>query len=34
VWKNYGVTVALDNTDRVITHNDVMDFITPTERSN
>jgi cytochrome oxidase Cu insertion factor (SCO1/SenC/PrrC family) len=29
VWKNYGVTVALDNTDRVITHNDVMDFITP-----
>ena len=30
VWKNYGVTVALDTTDRVVTHNDVMDFITPT----
>jgi protein SCO1/2 len=30
VWKNYGVTVALDSTDRVVTHNDVMDFITPT----
>jgi protein SCO1/2 len=30
VWKDYGVTVALDSTDRVVTHNDVMDFITPT----
>ncbi len=29
VWKSYGVTVALDNTDRVVTHNDVMYFITP-----
>jgi protein SCO1/2 len=29
VWKEYGVTVAVDNTDRVITHNDVMDFIGP-----
>jgi cytochrome oxidase Cu insertion factor (SCO1/SenC/PrrC family) len=29
VWKHYGVTVALDNTDRVITHNDIMDFINP-----
>ena len=30
VWKSYGVTVALDTTDRIVTHNDVMDFITPT----
>lgn len=30
VWKNYGVTIAVDNTDRLITHNDVMDFIGPT----
>jgi protein SCO1/2 len=30
VWKEYGVTIAVDNTDRVITHNDVMDFIGPT----
>jgi cytochrome oxidase Cu insertion factor (SCO1/SenC/PrrC family) len=30
VWKKYGVTVAVDNTDRVITHNDVMDFVGPT----
>jgi cytochrome oxidase Cu insertion factor (SCO1/SenC/PrrC family) len=29
VWKHYGVTVALDNTNRVITHNNVMDFINP-----
>jgi cytochrome oxidase Cu insertion factor (SCO1/SenC/PrrC family) len=29
VWKRYGVTVALDNTDRVVTHNDVMYFVTP-----
>jgi cytochrome oxidase Cu insertion factor (SCO1/SenC/PrrC family) len=30
VWKHYGVTVALDNTNRVVTHNDVMVFIDPT----
>jgi cytochrome oxidase Cu insertion factor (SCO1/SenC/PrrC family) len=29
VWKNYGVTVTLDNTNRVITHNDVLYFINP-----
>ena len=29
VWKQYGVTIAVDNTDRVISHNDVMDFIGP-----
>ena len=29
VWKHYGITVALDNTNRVITHNDIMDFINP-----
>jgi cytochrome oxidase Cu insertion factor (SCO1/SenC/PrrC family) len=29
VWKSYGVTVTLDNTTRVITHNDVLDFIDP-----
>ncbi len=29
VWTRYGVTVALDSTDRVVTHNDVMDFIGP-----
>lgn len=29
VWKRYGVTVALNNTNRVITHNDVMDIINP-----
>ena len=29
VWKSYGVTVAVDNADRVVTHNDVMDFIAP-----
>jgi cytochrome oxidase Cu insertion factor (SCO1/SenC/PrrC family) len=27
VWKDYGVTVALDNTNRVVTHNDVLYFI-------
>ena len=30
VWKRYGVTVAVNTTDRVITHTDVMDFIDPT----
>jgi cytochrome oxidase Cu insertion factor (SCO1/SenC/PrrC family) len=32
VWKHYGITVALDNTNRVITHNDIMDFINPAGR--
>ena len=30
VWKDYGVTVALDNTNRVVTHNDVLYFINRT----
>ena len=29
VWKRYGVTVAVNTTDRSITHTDVMDFIDP-----
>ncbi len=32
VWKAYGVTVALSNTTRLVTHNDVMDFIDPRGR--
>lgn len=30
VWRRYGITVAVDNTNRIVTHNDVMDFIAPT----
>ena len=29
VWKAYGVTVAVSNTTRLVTHNDVMYFIDP-----
>lgn len=32
VWKNYGITVALSNTTRVVNHNDLMYFITPDGR--
>ncbi len=32
VWKAYGVTVAVDNTNRVVTHNDVLYFIGRTGR--
>jgi len=32
VWKAYGVTVAVSNTTRLVTHNDVMDFIDPEGR--
>ncbi len=32
VWRRYGITVALDNTTRVITHNDAMYFIDPAGR--
>ncbi len=32
VWKAYGVTVAVSNTTRLVTHNDVMDFIDPKGR--
>jgi cytochrome oxidase Cu insertion factor (SCO1/SenC/PrrC family) len=32
VWKAYGVTVAVGNTTRLVTHNDVMDFIDPVGR--
>ena len=31
VWKAYGVTVALSNTTRLVSHNDVMEFIDPPE---
>ena len=30
VWKQYGVTVAVNNTNRLITHTEVIDFIDPT----
>jgi len=30
VWKRYGVTVAVNNTNRVITHTNIIDFIDPT----
>ncbi len=33
VWKAYGVTVALSNTTRLVTHNDVMVFVDPRGRS-
>jgi cytochrome oxidase Cu insertion factor (SCO1/SenC/PrrC family) len=29
VWKSYGVTVAVDNSTRVVTHNDAMYFVSP-----
>lgn len=29
VWRRYGVTVAVNTTDRSITHTDVMDFVDP-----
>lgn len=29
VWKSYGITVAVSNTTRVVSHNDLMYFITP-----
>ena len=32
VWKAYGVTVALSNTTRLVSHNDVMEFINPSGR--
>jgi protein SCO1/2 len=32
VWKAYGVTVALSNTTRLVSHNDVMEFIGPSGR--
>jgi cytochrome oxidase Cu insertion factor (SCO1/SenC/PrrC family) len=32
VWKAYGVTVALSNTTRLVTHNDAMYFIDPQGR--
>ena len=32
VWKQYGVTIEVDNTDRVISHNNVMDLIGPDGR--
>lgn len=32
VWKAYGVTVALSNTTRLASHNDVMEFINPSGR--
>ncbi len=33
VWKAYGVTVALSNTTRLVTHNDVMVFVDPRGRA-
>jgi cytochrome oxidase Cu insertion factor (SCO1/SenC/PrrC family) len=32
VWSSFGVTVAIDNTTRVVTHTDIMYFIDPTGR--
>jgi cytochrome oxidase Cu insertion factor (SCO1/SenC/PrrC family) len=32
VWRDYGVTVAVDNTTRVVTHTDIMYFIDPRGR--
>ncbi len=32
VWKAYGVTVALSNITRLVSHNDVMEFINPSGR--
>ena len=32
VWRAYGVTVAVGNTTRLVTHNNVMDFIDPAGR--
>lgn len=29
VWKSYGITVAVDNSTRVVTHNDTMYFVNP-----
>ncbi len=29
VWKHYGIFVAVSNTTRVVSHSDLMDFITP-----
>jgi protein SCO1/2 len=32
VWRAYGVTVAVSNTTRLVSHNDLMEFINPTGR--
>jgi cytochrome oxidase Cu insertion factor (SCO1/SenC/PrrC family) len=32
VWSNYGVTAAVDNTTRVVTHTDIMYFVDPQGR--
>jgi protein SCO1/2 len=32
VWKAYGVTVAVSNTTRLVSHNNLMEFINPTGR--
>ncbi len=32
VWKEYGITVAVENTTRVVSHGDIMEFIDPSGR--